>query len=123
MAGLLAAITGMFVGKDNKQYFAYIGTAGCIVIISGLAAFIQPIIQFVTELTALGNLQADVLRILLKSVGIAIITELTCGICTEIGFGSIGKMLQFLGSTVILWLSIPVFQSVLDIIQNILGEV
>ena len=70
----------------------------------------------------MGNLRSDLLGILLKAVGIGLISEIAAVVCSDSGNAGLGKMIQLIGSVVILWLSIPVFQALLDLVQTILGE-
>ena len=85
-------------------------------------SYLEPVLDFLRELEAIGDLQADMLGILLKAVGIGIVAEIAGMICCDAGNASLGKTVQLLGSAVILYLSIPVFSALLELIQTILGE-
>jgi hypothetical protein len=43
-------------------------------------------------------------------------------ICTDAGNTALAKTVQILTTAMILWLSIPLFESLLDLVQAILGE-
>ena len=75
------------------------------------------------QLENLGNLNGELIRILLKIAGIGILTEITSMVCSDAGNSSMGKTLQLLGNVVILWLSVPIFNMLMDLLQEILGEV
>lgn len=62
------------------------------------------------------------LGILLKAVGIGLVSEIAGLVCTDAGNGSLGKTLQMLGSAVILYLSLPIFTAMLELIREILRE-
>ena len=62
------------------------------------------------------------LGILLKAVGIGLVSEIAGLVCTDAGNGSLGKTLQLLGSAVILYLSLPIFTAMLELIREILRE-
>ena len=83
--------------------------------------FWSPVADFLDTLESIGNLNGEMVSSLLKVVGIGILTEIAALICSDAGTASLGKALQFLGSTVILWLCIPMFQALLELIQDILG--
>ena len=63
------------------------------------------------------------IAILLKAVGIGILSEITCMICTDSGNAALGKVIQFLTSAVILWLCIPLFTQLIELIEGVLGAV
>ena len=85
--------------------------------------FIQPVIEFLNTLQQVGNLDSAYLGILLKVVGIGLLSEVAALVCADAGNATLGKTLQMLAACVILWLSIPLLGSLLDLIQDILGEV
>ena len=43
-------------------------------------------------------------------------------ICTDAGNASLTKAIQLLGGAVILYLSVPMFSALMDLIQKIVGE-
>lgn len=119
---LLTAILGVVIGKQNKDISLLLSISGC-VLVAGLAAvYLSPVVQFLEELESLGNLRSDMLGILLKAVGIGLVSEIASVICGDSGNAGLSKMIQLIGSVMILWLSIPVFRALLDLVQTILGE-
>ena len=62
-------------------------------------------------------------KILLKAVGEGLVSEVGALLCTDSGNGSLGKLLQLLGSAVVLWLSLPLFTMLLELIQELLGGI
>ena len=119
---LLTAILGVAMGKQNKDISLLLSIAGCVLIAGLTAVYLSPVVRFLEELESLGNLRGDMLGILLKAVGIGLISEIASVVCGDSGNAGLGKMIQLIGSVVILWLSIPVFRALLDLVQTILGE-
>lgn len=121
-AVLLAVILGLAIGKTEKDLAALLTIAvscmACMIVMS----YLEPVLDFLHELEAMGNFAEGILGILLKSVGIALVVELAGMICKDAGNGSLAKTLQILGSSLILYLSVPVFRSLLTLIRDILGE-
>lgn len=119
---LLTAILGLTLEKQEKQMSLLLTVAGCVLIAGVGVVYLEPVTDFLRELERLGNLRGDMLGILFKAVGIGLICEIAAVVCHDSGNDSLGKMLRILGSGVILWLSVPVFRALLDLIQSILGE-
>ena len=117
---LVALVLYLVLNKQGKDFAVLISLAVCCMVISALLAFIRPIITFIEKLEQLGNFDHEILQVLLKSVGIGILTEIVSLICADAGNASMGKSLQILASVVILWLSIPLFSRLMDVIQEIL---
>ena len=85
--------------------------------------FLDPILELLKQFETLGNLQPQWLSILLKAVCIGLVVEICSLICTDAGNSTLAKALQILGTVVILWLSVPLMNSLIDLLQQILGEI
>ena len=109
-----------------KSYCKEIGTILAITIccLTGLTAlqYLQPVLEFLKKLEDLGGLDDVMIEILMKSTGIGIITEIANLVCKDAGNESMGKSMQLLGTAVILYLSLPLFQTLIELLQKILGE-
>lgn len=120
-AVLLALVLGLALGKQEKDIGVLLTLAVCCMVAMTALSYLEPVLDFLRELEALGDLQEDMLGILLKAVGIGLVSEIAGMVCTDAGNGSLGKQLQLLGSAAILYLSIPIFNALLTLIQEILG--
>ena len=65
----------------------------------------------------------ELLEVLLKVVGISLVAELASMICTDAGNAALGKVLQMLSTAVILCMSIPLLDKLLELISSILGGI
>ena len=120
---IIAAILGIILQRQGKEYafvlvLAVSAMGACLTL-----SYIKPVISFLNELRAIGNLDSDVLKILFKAVGIGMVAEISSTVCADSGNSSLGKMLQFLSSAVILWLSLPILEKVMDLIVELLEGV
>lgn len=122
-AVLIAVVLELTLGKREKDIGTLLSIGVCCMV--GMIAFsyLEPVLDLLRELEALGDLQGDLLGILLKALGISLVAEVAGMVCGDAGNSSLGKTVQMLGGAVILYLSIPVFRSLLELIQRILGEV
>ena len=124
VAGIFTAlIFWLFLSKHNKEYSVLLTLAVCAMVLATAVTFLQPIIQFVQKLQTVGNLDSDLLGVILKAVGIGLIAEFSALVCKDAGNEAMGKVLQLVSSAVVLWLSIPVFEKLLSLLDEILGTV
>lgn len=121
-AALITAVIGLVLEKQGKDMRLLLTLAACTMIGVVTFAYFEPVISFVRRLTEMTKLNADLLAVILKSVGIGILGELAGLICSDAGNAALSKTIQMLTTAVILWLSIPLFESLLDLVQAILGE-
>ncbi len=119
-AVLIAVVLAITLGKKD---IAMVLTMMVCCLVTGIAFYyLEPVLKLIRQIQQQGNLNGHLIGVLLKAVGIGLITEIAVLVCNDSGNASLGKSLQILGSCVILWLSIPLFTSLLEIIQQILGE-
>lgn len=121
-AVLLAVILGLALDRQ-KDFTVLLTMAVCCMAAMIALSYLEPVLDFLRELEALGDLQGDVLGILLKAVGIGLVSEIAGMVCSDAGNGSLGKTLQMLGSAAILYLSLPVFSALLELVREILREI
>lgn len=119
---LLTVILGLAVGKQERDISLLLTMTACCIAATIAVSYLKPVLELLWELENMAQLQSGILGILLKAVGIAFVAELAGMICQDAGNASLGKTLQILGSAVILYLSIPVFNTLLTLIREILGE-
>lgn len=105
----------------SSQIGILLGLTACVMVAGAAAAYLEPVTALLDALQETGTLDGDMIAILLKAVGIGLVTEIASMICTDSGNASLGKTFQLLGTAVILWLSIPLFTGLLELIQEILG--
>ena len=122
-AALITVILGLSLGKQEKDIGAILSMAVCCMVMVSALIYLEPVLDFLRELEAAGDLQGDFLGILLKVLGIGLVAEIASGVCNDAGNGSLGKTIHIMGSAVILYLSLPVFRSLMDVLSRILEDI
>lgn len=120
---LVAVILGLTLAKQEKDIALLLSVLVCCMILTVAINYLAPMIDFLGELQFLGHLDSEMLNILLKAVGISLLAEVTSLICADAGNAALGKTLQIMAAAAVLWLSIPLFRSLVALVQEILGEV
>ena len=120
-AVMITVVLTLALGKQGREMAGLLVIIVCCMVVALAMEFWSPVADFLEKLETLGNLSGDMVSTLFKIAGIGILTEVAALVCSDAGTASLGKTLQLLGSAVILWLSIPMFTSLLDLIQKILG--
>ncbi len=114
---ILAVILGTAVARTEKDISVVLtATVCCIVAVTALR-YLSEVMTFLWQLDTGGY---TFLGILLKIAGVGLLTELTCLISADAGSSSLSKAMQILGNAVILSLSIPVFESFLTMVQEMI---
>lgn len=121
--GLVAVVLGLALRQQGKDIALLLSVAMCCMVLVAAISYLKPVIEFVQQLQDFGNLDSDLMRILLKAVGIGLIAEIASLICSDAGNSALGKAIQMMASAVIIWLAIPLMKTLLDLVQQIMGEV
>ena len=108
--------------NQDKEYGLLLSIAACLMVTAITVTYLKPVYAFLKELETLGDLRGDMLAILIKALGVGLASEIASMICTDAGNASLTKAIQLLGGAVILYLSVPMFSALMDLIQKIVGE-
>ncbi len=121
------ALTGLILwlclNKHNKDMSLLLTLAVCAAILFAALTVLNPILNFFEKLQQLGSLDEDLLQVILKTVGIGLLGEICSNLCKDAGNASLGRVLQICASVTILWLSLPVFEKMLELLEQIIGAV
>lgn len=119
---LLTVILSLSVGKTERDISAVLGMVVLCMAACAAITILEPVLDYLVELQRVFNLPDRLVSILLKSVGIALVAELSATVCTDAGNASLGKVLQILGGAAVLSLSIPMFHTLMTIVQEMIGS-
>ena len=123
-AGIMAAvIMWIILSKQGKEYALLLSLGACCLVLLIMFRFLEPVLDLLKQLQVLGNLQPEWLSVMLKAVGIGLVVEMGALICSDAGNAALGKTLQILGAVAVLWLSIPLMKSLMELLQQILGGI
>ncbi len=124
VAGVIISIVLLLaLGQKGKELGAVLVLAACVMTAAVAMAFLKPVLSFFNKLQALIGLDRNLLSILLKATGTGLIGEIAAMICTDCGQASLGKVVQILTTSVILWISMPLFTQILNLVEEILVSV
>ena len=118
----LATILAANLSGHRKDMSSLLVMAVCTMLALMAAQYIRPVLDFVREMEEIGGIDPEMVRALVKIAGIGLISEIAVLVCTDAGNAAMGKSLQLLAAMVMLSLSVPLFRSLIGILQEILGQ-
>ncbi len=120
---LISVVLGIFLSREGKEMTLVLSLVVCCMVFAVVAGYLKPVLELLGNLRQMGNLQNEMLQIMLKAAGIGLISEISVLICNDAGNAALGKVLQILTTITLLWLAIPLVNSLLELLQQIMGEV
>ena len=120
---LICSVVCVVLNKQGKDFSVVLILLVCCLVVCGAVRYLRPVVELMDRLAELGQVNTQLLSVLLKAVGIALLSEITCLVCKDAGSAALGKGLQILSVSVILWLCIPLFNELIDLLDLILDNV
>lgn len=119
---ILSLILILMLGKQERDLAAMLSIAVCCMIALTALTTLAPVMDFLRRLETEGNFGPFGLDSIVKMVGIGLVSELVATLCQDAGNASLGKQVQLLAGIVILKLSLPLLETLLELIENLLGD-
>ena len=119
---LLTVILGVTLGKLEKDISIVLTVAACCAVGMVAMQYLSEVIGFLWELGSHSGCENPFMGTLLQITGVALMTELTGVLSSDAGNSSLGKAMQILGTSAILFLSLPLFETFVSIIQEIMRK-
>ena len=118
---LITAVAALLV-KGTKPELAFaITIAGSVILLLFVLEAFRGSIDIFAEITQMTGLDAVIVRTLLKMVGIGYLVEFSAGVLNDFGQNSLADKLIFCGKILVLILAVPILESVLGLISDLLG--
>ena len=116
-AAVLAVLAIMIIRKQSPDTALTLRLVATVALAAVCIFAIEPIVEYVRELSdTLGNTEkiGVACEVLLKTLGISILTHVTATVCRDSGEGSIAYYVELGGKIEILLLSLPLIREMID---------
>lgn len=107
LSGITAKYKGVFCAGCTVLFFLY------------FVRLLQPILQSFSQILSKANL-SGLFENVLKGLGISILVTICSSFCRDLGEDSIASKLEIGGKAIILTLSLPILQEILNLIGELL---
>ena len=123
VAGIGIISTGfILILKQYKPELAFgAALAAGIVLFLYTATMLSDIFEHVQKLVSISGIDNGKYKILLRCLGICMVTKIASETCNDCGQGSISSKIDFAGKIIVLFISLPLFSEILEIIKNLMS--
>ena len=119
-AGVGVALLCNFMQTQKMELTQIVRLSANVVLLIFVVSQLEPITMVVKDLATRAHIPLDMVKIILKSVGIAYIGQFGATICTDAGEGSLARMIETATKVGIVITGLPVFLGLLDLITTLL---
>ena len=120
LIGIGGAILSVVVKQFQKEYSVFVLLSVCLFLILYLTSNVSEIVTFAENLGSKIQISSTYIKILFKLLAIAYICQISSNICQDLGYQSVSFQIEMIGKFSILILSIPIINSLLETIENLL---
>lgn len=119
----IAIITAVcaFILKNNKSELVPLCiAAGAVILILTAFDYVSQSIEFFKSFSSITGIDDNIIKLVLKIVGIGYVLELCSGSIKDLGFEGIADKLLLCGKIIIFIVSVPIFESLYKIIISLI---
>lgn len=119
-AGIAAALCAVVVRQRSPELALLLTLSACVLLLGRTLPMLEEARARLEDLSELAGLSPAVLRPVVKTVGLAIVTKLSASLCRDAGEGSIAAALELAGSAAAVVLALPLLDMVLGLVMDLL---
>ena len=112
---LISAVLFVVIKKYSPEYMIFAELGSVLLVFLLLYPYIKDIIDFYYEYADYGGVDNSYLKIVLKSIGIALLTQFASDICRDSGQFALAGKIEFAGKLFIAVLALPVAKSLIEV--------
>ncbi len=117
--GIITAFCSLTLKENKSSLSIVVGLAGGCVIIFMLLDYFADIFINITSVIERAGIQSNVLKSVIKIIGIGYITEFSAGIVEDAGSKSVAEKIVMAGKVIILIVSMPMINALFDLISEL----
>jgi stage III sporulation protein AD len=118
--GVAAALCALVVRQRSPEVAMCLSLAGCVLLLWRVLPALETIRDVLQELADLAQLTPAVLKPMVQTVGIALVTKLASSLCRDSGEGSLAAFLEVAGSVSAVVVALPLLEMVLQLVMDLL---
>jgi stage III sporulation protein AD len=119
-AAVVGSALGLVIRKNSPEFSLLVAIAVSMLAVYISAEIILEILDFLRETAAAANVPNAALAVVLKTVGVSIVTRIVADVCRDAGQSSASSGVEFMGAVTSVYIALPLFRTVLDMISGLI---
>lgn len=120
---LVGVVLLLLVGRQSRDLAFVLSMGLCVLVCLGALEYLEQVIALLERIRRLGQLDEDFLGTLLKCAGVSLLGEVAGLICMDAGEQALGRAIGLLANGAVVYFSIPLVEGVLELLEEVLGQV
>lgn len=119
--GIITVLLTTMLKKHSRELGILLTLAACVLIGLLLVQLAEPVVEFLSKLRNIAGLDKTLAEPILKTIGIGLITQIGATVCADAGENAIAKLIEVCGGILALYISLPLMEAVLSLIDTMAG--
>lgn len=115
---IISAVLYTLIKKFSPEFSALVEIGATVIVLLIAYPYLCDIVDFL----AISDIDTEYIKLLLKTVGVAILTQFAADICIDSGETALASKIEFAGKSVILALSLPTVKTLLEFAIGLINE-
>ena len=117
---VVGAVITLVIKKNSPEIALLLAAALAFLTLYFAADAITRLMGFIESLSDTAQLSPAILSIVMKTVGIAILTKISADVCRDAGQSSVASGLELTGAAAALYVALPLMETVFSMINDLL---
>ena len=117
----VTAVAALLLKGSSPELSLAVTIAGSIILLLFVFHLFAGSLSIFGKIAETTGIDSSLVKIILKMVGIGYLVEFSSGILNDFGQNSLADKLVFCGKIIVLVLAIPILESVLKLVNQLLG--
>lgn len=118
---VVSSFVYVYVKRYNPEYAIAVELAGVGLVIIAAIPQLREVIDFFYNSSEDIQLDRNYISIIIKSVGISFLTQLSADICRDAGQNAVASKIEFAGKLMLAFLAVPVAKALLETAIKMIG--
>lgn len=119
--GLISAVCAIILKQIKPEFSLIVSMVGGILILIEVVDLFTNVLTTFENLSQLTGVDKELFSVVLKIIGIGYLTSFTTSLCNDAGMSSIGEKVMLGGKVVIMVVSLPIINSLIEIIMRLVN--
>ena len=119
--GVVTVLLTAMLRRNNKELGILLTLTACVLIGLLLVQLAEPVVEFLSKLRNIAGLDKTLTEPIIKTIGIGLITQIGATVCADAGENAIAKLIEVCGGVLALYVSLPLLEAVLSLIDTMSG--
>ena len=119
---ILCAVAVFLLRHIKKEFEVPLTIAGSLLLTVAAFGIGKPIFEYIFELMSSSPVIGEAAGVLIRVIGIAVITRISADMCREMGAANIASSLETVAKFEIILLSLPLVSTVLESVRALFSE-